>query len=124
MVSYLDFGDTVCGQLNVGEVALAERNGVHRVSPDTLDLLAHRVGFGARPQLAEAVDGLSFRQPRTAAAAPGGRRRDGGPVDSGGGRRVSGRGGGRRRVGTSATATRCRRRRTRLPEGEAVDRLR
>lgn len=42
--SYLDFGDAVRGQLDVGEVALAERHRVHRVSPDTLDLLAHRVG--------------------------------------------------------------------------------
>jgi len=50
--SYLDFGDAVRGQLNMGEVALAECHGVHRVPPYTLDLLSHRVDFSARPRLA------------------------------------------------------------------------
>jgi len=42
IVIYLDFGDAVRGQLDVGEVSLAQRHGVHRVSAYTLDLLAHR----------------------------------------------------------------------------------
>jgi len=61
----------VSGQLDVGEVAFAERHRVHRVSPDTLDLLAHRVGFSARPRLA-ATPPPRRRLPLVPAAEDGG----------------------------------------------------
>ena len=70
MTCYLHFRDAVSSQLDVGEVALAERHRVHRVSPNTLDLLSHRVGFSARPQLAATPS--RRRLPLLPAAADGG----------------------------------------------------
>lgn len=87
-LSYLDFGDAVCGQLDVGEVALSERHRVHSVSPDTLDLLAHRVGLSARPQLAATPP--RRRLPLLPAA-----------TDGGSGRWSTRRNAGRRRRATS-----------------------